>query len=285
MTDEDATGDRETAPGDADRTTPATDDGERDGTDGESAAATDDDPWTSVPGGADTDTGHDEPGADDGDGEGDAETEVEAEADAGDETELAAREERIEELETELAAREERIEELEDTLRRTQADFQNFKKRAERKRERVRERATEDLVERLLDVRDNLRRALEEDDPAVENLLDGVRMTLREFDRVLEDEGVAEIAPDPGDDIDPTRHEVMQRTDSDQPEDTVAAVFAPGYEMADEVVRPARVTVSTGPADGEATDDDADTETTDGDDGADATKPTERDAAATGADE
>jgi molecular chaperone GrpE len=165
------------------------------------------------------------------------------------ESELAEREAEIEELESELTERETEVEDLTDRLRRTRADYENYKKRAERKRERVKERATEDLIERLLDVRDNLRRATEEDDPDAERLLDGVEMTLREFDRVLDDEGVTEIAPMPGDEIDPARHEVMMRADSDQPADTVADVYAPGYEMAGEVIRPARVTVSTGPAD------------------------------------
>lgn len=169
---------------------------------------------------------------------------------------VAALQAEVEDLEAELDDRETEIDDLEaevedlrDRLRRKQADFQNYKKRAERERERIEERATEDLVERLLDVRDNLRRAVEEDDPDVESLLDGVEMTLREFDRVLDDEDVVEIAPELGDEIDPTRHEVMMRADSDQPEDTVADVYAPGYEMAGEVIRPARVTVSTGPAD------------------------------------
>lgn len=176
------------------------------------------------------------------------------------EADLADREDRIEALETALADREERVDELEDRLRRTQADFQNYKKRAQKKRERVEERATEDLIERLLDVRDNLRRALEEEEDAdAESLRDGVEMTLREFDRVLEEENVSEIAPEPGAAIDPTRHEVMLRTDSEQPPDTVADLYAPGYEMAGEVVRPARVTVSTGPAE-DAEEDDPETE-------------------------
>jgi molecular chaperone GrpE len=160
-------------------------------------------------------------------------------------------------LEAEIEEREAEVEDLRDRLRRTQADFQNYKKRAERERERIEERATEDLVERLLDVRDDLRRAVEEENPDVESLLDGVEMTLREFDGVLDDENVAEIAPEPGDEIDPTRHEVMMRADSDQPEDTVADVYAPGYEMAGEVIRPARVTVSTGPPGDDAPEADA----------------------------
>ncbi|PSQ16235.1 nucleotide exchange factor GrpE [Halobacteriales archaeon QS_8_69_26] len=168
------------------------------------------------------------------------------------EAELADREERIAELEERLDDREDRIADLEDRLKRKQADFQNYKKRAERKREDLKERATEDLVERLLDVRDNLRRGLEADHEDVASLRDGVEMTLREFDRVLEEENVSEIAPDPGDEIDPSRHEVMMRVDADVPEDTVADLYAPGYQMADRVIRPAQVTVSTGPTEGEA---------------------------------
>lgn len=179
---------------------------------------------------------------------------------------VAALQERIEELESEneslraeLEEREAEIDDLQEGLRRKQADFQNYKKRAERERERIQERATEDLLERMLEVRDNLRRALGEEDPDVESLTDGVEMTLREFDRILDQEGVTEIAPAPGDEIDPTRHEVMMRADSEQPEDTVADVYRPGYEMAGEVVREAQVTVSTGPPEDaeESTDGDA----------------------------
>jgi molecular chaperone GrpE len=158
---------------------------------------------------------------------------------------------RVEELKAALAEREDRIEELEAKLKRKQADFQNYKKRAERKREQLRERATEDLVERLLDVRDDLRRAIENDHPDVGSLKGGLGMVTRKFDRVLEEENVSTIEPDPGADIDPERHEVMMRVDSEQPEDTVADLYAPGYEMADRVVRAAQVTVSTGSPDPE----------------------------------
>jgi molecular chaperone GrpE len=161
---------------------------------------------------------------------------------------VSEREERIDELEAELQARDEEIDDLEARLKRKQADFQNFKKRAEKKRERIQKRATEDLVERLLGVRDDLRRGIENDHPDVESLREGVEMVLRNFDRVLEDEGVAEVDPDPGEEVDPERHEVMMRVDSEQPEDTVAEVFTPGYEMGEKVIQAAKVTVSTGPA-------------------------------------
>ncbi len=164
----------------------------------------------------------------------------------GERDDLAAR---VEDLEADLAERDEEIEDLQSRLKRTQADFQNYKKRRKREEEKIRERATEDLVERLLDVRDNLVRALEDDHDDVEGLREGVKMTLGEFDRVLDAENVQEIDPDPGAEVDPGRHEVMMRVDSDRPAGTVADVYQPGYEMADQVLRAAKVTVSEGGAD------------------------------------
>ena len=153
--------------------------------------------------------------------------------------------------EAETAA--EQIEELQSKLARKQADFENFKKRMDRQRAQERERATEDLVTRLLGVRDDLVRALNQEDDA--EIRGGVESTLGEFDRVLDDEGVAEIGPDPGTEVDPQRHEVMLRVDSEHPEGTVAEVFRPGYEMGGKVLRPAQVTVSEGRSDADDGDD------------------------------
>ncbi|WP_435097043.1 nucleotide exchange factor GrpE [Halarchaeum sp. P4] len=138
------------------------------------------------------------------------------------------------------------VEDLTERLQRVQADFQNYKKRAKRKQEETEERATEDLVTRLLDVRDNMTRALSEEAGDTESLREGVEMTKRELDRVFEDEGVEEIAPEPGTETDPHRHEVMLQVESDEPEGTVAEVYRPGYEMGGKVLRAAQVTVSDG---------------------------------------
>jgi molecular chaperone GrpE len=143
-----------------------------------------------------------------------------------------------------LAAEEARAEELESKLKRKTADFQNYKKRMEKRREQERERATEDLVERLVEVRDNLVRALEQDEGT--DIRGGVEKTLETFDQVLDAENVVAIEPDPGEDIDPQRHEVLLRVDSDLPEGTVDSLQRPGYEMAGKVIRPAQVTVSDG---------------------------------------
>ena len=155
-----------------------------------------------------------------------------------------------------LDASEERAEDLESRLRRTQADFQNYKKRAKRRREQLQERAAAEFIERVVPVRDNLVRALEQEEDA--DIRGGVRATLDEFDRVLSEEGVETIRPEAGEAVDPTRHEVMMRVDSDRPEGTVVDVYRQGYEMGDRVMREAQVTVSTGDAaGGDASDADA----------------------------
>ncbi|WP_338727921.1 nucleotide exchange factor GrpE [Haladaptatus sp. DJG-WS-42] len=162
------------------------------------------------------------------------------------EPEQLARE--IESLREQAAATEEleaEREGLASRLKRKQAEFQNYKKRMKKRREQEKQRATEDLVERLIDVRDNLARALDEADEATDSdIVSGIESTLRQFDRILEDENVTEIRPEPGSDVDPQRHEVMLRVESDQPVDTIAEVYQSGYEMADRVLRPAQVTVS-----------------------------------------
>ena len=115
-----------------------------------------------------------------------------------------------------------------------------------RRQAEVEARATEGLVERLLAVRDDLSRAIEEDSADVDSLLEGVRMTRNEFDRILDAEDVTRFEPDPGDAVDPASHEVLMRVESGQPEGTVADVYQPGYEMAGKVLQEAQVTVSDG---------------------------------------
>ena len=160
----------------------------------------------------------------------------------------------VSELESRLAAAESeldekaaRIDELEGALTRSKADFKNYKKRAKRREEEIRERATEDFVGRIVSVRDNLVRALDQDEGA--DIRPGIESTVEEFDRILAEENVSEIAPDPGSEVDPTRHEVLMRVDAEQPEGTVAEVYRPGYEMAGAVLREAQVTVSEGSGD------------------------------------
>jgi molecular chaperone GrpE len=177
--------------------------------------------------------------------------------------ELATLQLEVEGLEAELEAREEEVEELTSKLKRKQADFENYKKRMKQRREQEQQRATEGLVERLLDVRDNLERALDQDEDV--DIRDGVASTFRQFDDVLAAENVEPIEPSPGDEVDPHRHEVLARVDSAEAADAIADVHRPGYAMGDAVLREAQVTVSNGEAAGEdpANDDTTGEETAD----------------------
>jgi len=170
-------------------------------------------------------------------------------------TELVVLRERVEHLRESVAEHEAEVEDLESRLARKQADFQNYKQRQSERMEEEKQRATEDLVTRLLDVRDNLARALDQDEGA--DIRGGVESTLRQLDDEFERENVSTIEPEPGEPVDPQRHEVLMRVESDQPEDTVADLHRTGYEMAGKVLRAAQVTVSEGAA--------PDDETADGD--------------------
>jgi molecular chaperone GrpE len=197
-----------------------------------------------------TEKTHDDGGEDEQDKR---ETEREEQAEETEPEDLRRRleesEDRVEELEEELAEREERVEELESRVKRVQADFNNYKKRAEKRREEVRERATEDLVERLLDVRDDFERALEAEGEQ-KDLREGVEMILDELEGVLRDEGVERVDTE---EFDPERHQAMMRVESeDHEEGEVVEVYEPGYRMAGRVVRPAKVTVAeAGDGDGD----------------------------------
>ncbi|WP_434522026.1 nucleotide exchange factor GrpE [Halorubrum sp. AS12] len=158
--------------------------------------------------------------------------------------EVAALESDLAETREALRERDEEVEELTSKLARVKADFSNYKERAKRKQEEIRERASEGLVERLAPVRNDLLRALDQDEGS--ELRPGVESTLEKFDEVLADEGVKSIEPEPGEEVDPARHQVMVRVDSDRPEGTIHEVYEPGYEMGDRVLSEAKVTVSDG---------------------------------------
>ena len=158
--------------------------------------------------------------------------------------EVAALEADLAETREALRERDEEVEELTSKLARVKADFSNYKERAKRKQEDIRERASEALVERLTPVRNDLLRALDQDEGS--DLRPGVESTLEKFDDVLAEEGVEAIDPEPGEEVDPARHQVMLRVDSDRPEGAIHEVYEPGYEMGDRVLSEAKVTVSTG---------------------------------------
>jgi molecular chaperone GrpE len=139
-------------------------------------------------------------------------------------------------------AQRERAEYLE-LAQRTQADFENYRKRAAKEAAAAGDRAKAGLVRELLPVVDNLERALAtapEGDP----LLDGVRMVHGQLVAVLERSGVRGFDPS-GETFDPTEHEALTTRPADGADPGIVVdVVEKGYRLNDTVLRPARVVVS-----------------------------------------
>ena len=128
---------------------------------------------------------------------------------------------------------------------RTQADFENYRKRVARESAGAQARGVASLSKELLPALDNLDRALEaadQNDP----LLEGVRFVRSELSAALARVGVESFSP-VGETFDPALHEAMASTP--QPaggpaSGTVVEVYQPGYRLGTTVIRPARVVVA-----------------------------------------
>jgi molecular chaperone GrpE len=131
-----------------------------------------------------------------------------------------------------------------DLAKRTQADFENYRKRAAKEAVAAGERAKSGLVRELLPVVDNLERALASAGEQEQHLAEGVRLVHSELIAVLERNGVEQFDP-AGESFDPTLHEALSTRPADGTEPgKVVDVVEKGYKANGTVLRPARVVVS-----------------------------------------
>lgn len=159
------------------------------------------------------------------------------------ETVATGLEERLAEAETELAA-------TRDKLLRALADTENMRKRAQREREDASKYGASSFAKDMLNVADNLRRALAavppegEQDEMTRNLLVGVAATERELLAALERHGIKRIDPE-GERFDHNFHQAMFEVEnSGRAPGTIVQVLQPGYVMHDRLLRPAMVGVA-----------------------------------------
>ena len=142
-------------------------------------------------------------------------------------------------LETAVAQRDEYL----DSLRRTQADFQNFKRRNQTARADGYEDGVREAIAAMLPSIDNLERALDAADKAGVNdgLTDGVRMTLNTLLDGLKRFGFEEV-PSLGEQFDPEKHNAVMREAGEEP-GKILEVFQKGYRVKDKIIRYAMVKV------------------------------------------
>jgi molecular chaperone GrpE len=135
---------------------------------------------------------------------------------------------------------------------RTQADFENYRKRVARESALAQERGVAKLAKELLPAIDNLERAIVEIAVATgetdrDPLLGGVRLVLSELTGALARVGIESFSPG-GEAFDPSLHEaiatVPQPPDGGAASGTVVEVYQPGYRLGESVIRPARVVVA-----------------------------------------
>lgn len=133
-----------------------------------------------------------------------------------------------------------------DTLRRVQAEFENYRKRVIKEQTALVDRATSGLVEQLLPVLDSFELALKNLDSAgsddIESVRKGVELVYAELLGVLEKAGLSRIEAE-GKPFDPNVHEAVMQEDGDG-EPVVTDVLRTGYTLKGRVLRPAMVKVT-----------------------------------------
>ncbi|MFL5842016.1 MAG: nucleotide exchange factor GrpE [Thermoleophilaceae bacterium] len=130
-----------------------------------------------------------------------------------------------------------------DLAQRTQAEFENFRKRAAREAAMAGERAKANLIRELLPVVDNLERALATANPEEDHLAEGVRLVHVELVNTLERNGIRAFDP-AGEPFDPNVHEAISMREGENGSGLVLDVVEKGYRLGDAIIRPARVVVS-----------------------------------------
>ena len=143
---------------------------------------------------------------------------------------------------------------LKDRVLRTLAEMENLRRRTERESADARTYAVTAFARDMLNVVDNLTRALESlpenartaGDDVLKSLIDGVELTARDLSAALGRHGVKKQEPQ-GEKFDPNFHQAMfEMPDETLPSGTVTKVVQSGWTIGDRVLRPAMVGVSKG---------------------------------------
>jgi molecular chaperone GrpE len=146
----------------------------------------------------------------------------------------------------EIAGLQSQLNDVSQTYKRLAADFDNYRKRVERDRAEQLARAQSGLIQRLLDVLDDLERVAHHADTnaSAQAVAQGVELVERKFKQVLESFGLEPVDAENAQ-FDPQTMEAVASVPAQSPEDddTVNDVFQKGYRYNGVLIRPARVRV------------------------------------------
>jgi molecular chaperone GrpE len=148
----------------------------------------------------------------------------------------------------EIAKLQASIAELKDQVLRATAAAENTRRRADDDLAKTRKFAVEGFAESLLPVLDSMDAALGLESSTLEQMREGVQATQAQLLSALERNKVVAVAPAAGEKFDPNIHQAISMVPSEQEANTVVTVLQKGYTIAERVLRPALVTVSSGSA-------------------------------------
>jgi molecular chaperone GrpE len=163
--------------------------------------------------------------------------------------EAVTNETKLEDLVHSLEDEKKRSEDCLNRLKYMQADFENYRKRLEKQMDEVRKYSNERLIIQLLDVVDELELALKSAQSSNSNdtLVQGVEMTLKKLEKILQKEGVSPIDC-VGKPFDSSKHDAVSKVEKDDVEGcTVIEEIRKGYTMKEKVIRPSVVKVAVKP--------------------------------------
>lgn len=164
------------------------------------------------------------------------------------ETDLDAQDQPQEDWATLLSEAQGQVATYHEELLRAKAEVENIRRRAQEDVSKARKFGIESFAESLVPVIDSLEAALAQPDQDATAWQAGVEATLRQLTGAFERNAMSEVAPAAGDRFDPHLHQAIATVASDQPEGTVVQLLQKGYTIAERVLRPALVMVSSGQA-------------------------------------
>jgi molecular chaperone GrpE len=152
----------------------------------------------------------------------------------------------VKELKKKLSEKEKEVSELNDKYLRLAADFDNYRKRAEKEIGEIITYAGEEVIKKILPILDDIERAINngENNKNKDSLNEGLKLIYKKFTKVLNELGVEQIeaiggAFNPG-----LHHAIMTREEEGIKPDIVIEEFEKGYKLKDRVIRYAKVVVS-----------------------------------------
>ena len=146
-------------------------------------------------------------------------------------------------LKKKLEEAESKTSEFRDSWLRSQAEFQNYKKRIERDNEMMYTSMKGDIIKKVLPALDDLERALQ-NRPSDDAWANGIELIVRKLQNMLEGEGVKRIQAE-GLEFDPNFHEAISHEPADGVQSGhVISVVQNGYMLGERVIRPALVRVA-----------------------------------------